>query len=150
MAVNLLNRMTVQQARETLELSFAQYQADRDVVELAKQVRDQQASLDGYQRAIKRATGADKQRWRRRYQQLKRQTDRQMREVTRRTSTIARVFDRVVTVLEHLGYVRDEQRTYVPTSTGQQLRRIYGERDLLVTDDRLVAFFDARLGPEVT
>lgn len=134
MAVNLLERMPIAQARETLELSFAQYQADRDVVELAKQVRDEQSSLQGYEKAMQRASGAEKKRWRQRYQTLKKQTDRKLREVTRRTSTIARVFDRVVTLLHTLEYVEERENTFVPTATGETLRRIYGERDLLVAE----------------
>lgn len=43
MAVNLLSRATRARAREILESSFAQYQADRSVVELAGQVRRAQA-----------------------------------------------------------------------------------------------------------
>lgn len=134
MAVNLLHRMSIAKARETLELSFAQYQADRDMVALAKQVREQQASLEGYQRAMKRSKGAERQRWKARYRDLKKRTDRQLREVTRRTSTIARVFDRVVTVLDALGYVQQDGATYRPTRDGETLRNIYGERDLLVAE----------------
>lgn len=45
MAVNLLGRTSRARAREVLESSFAQYQADRGVVELAAQARRKRASL---------------------------------------------------------------------------------------------------------
>src|SRR5690606_13367129 len=38
--------------REILESSFAQFQADRAVVDLARKVRSQQESLDGYEKAM--------------------------------------------------------------------------------------------------
>lgn len=47
MAVNLLGRSTRQRAREVLESSFAQFQADRGVVELAAQARRRRLSVAG-------------------------------------------------------------------------------------------------------
>ncbi|WP_250729994.1 helicase-related protein, partial [Actinomyces sp. 187325] len=47
MAVNLLGRSTCRRAREVLESSFAQFQADRGVVELAAQARRRRRSLAG-------------------------------------------------------------------------------------------------------
>jgi len=52
MAVNLIEQFGRQRTREVLETSFAQFQADRSVVDLARKVRSQQESLDGYQRAM--------------------------------------------------------------------------------------------------
>ncbi|GAB3117066.1 hypothetical protein GCM10027055_27820 [Janibacter alkaliphilus] len=52
MAVNLVAQVGRHTAREVLETSFAQYQADRSVVGLATQIRDQQESLDGYAEAM--------------------------------------------------------------------------------------------------
>jgi ATP-dependent RNA helicase HelY len=48
MAVNLIEQFGRSRTREVLETSFAQFQADRAVVDLARKVRTQQASLDGY------------------------------------------------------------------------------------------------------
>lgn len=45
MAVNLLERMSAERVRETLELSFAQFQADREVVGEARELRAMQDSL---------------------------------------------------------------------------------------------------------
>ena len=52
MAVNLVGRMGRNAARDLLETSFAQFQADRAVVGLAKQVRRNQEALDGYREAM--------------------------------------------------------------------------------------------------
>lgn len=47
MAVNLLGRTSRSRAREVLESSFAQYQADRGVVEIAAEARRKRRSLAG-------------------------------------------------------------------------------------------------------
>lgn len=134
MTVNLLDRMSIEQARSTLELSFAQFQADREMVHLAHEIKEKQTSLDGYQKAMDRAKGSDRERWVRRHRKLKRQTDRQLKEISRRTGTIARVFDRVAVLLTDLGYLEQVSNTVKPSVWGNMLRRIYGERDLLVAE----------------
>ncbi|GAA1418914.1 DEAD/DEAH box helicase [Agrococcus citreus] len=52
MAVNLVDRLGVVGTREVLETSFAQFQADRSVVQLARRVVDQRASLAGYEASM--------------------------------------------------------------------------------------------------
>lgn len=52
MAVNLIEAFGRERAREVLETSFAQFQADRSVVGLAKGIREKQVSLDGYAKAM--------------------------------------------------------------------------------------------------
>ncbi|MBT1677891.1 DEAD/DEAH box helicase [Curtobacterium aurantiacum] len=52
MAVNLIDQFGRQRTREVLETSFAQFQADRSVVDLARKVRSQQEALDGYREAM--------------------------------------------------------------------------------------------------
>jgi ATP-dependent RNA helicase HelY len=52
MAVNLIAQFGRERTREILESSFAQYQADRAVVDLARTVRKQEESLAGYERAM--------------------------------------------------------------------------------------------------
>src|SRR5690606_24600691 len=52
MAVNLIDLFGRPRAREILESSFAQFQADRAVVGLARQVREAEESLDGYRTAM--------------------------------------------------------------------------------------------------
>ena len=48
MAVNLIEAFGRDRAREVLETSFAQFQADRSVVGLARTIREKQISLDKY------------------------------------------------------------------------------------------------------
>ena len=51
MAVNLVHQFGRERARELLELSFAQFQADKAVVGLARQLRKAEDALDGYAEA---------------------------------------------------------------------------------------------------
>ena len=53
---------------------------------------------------------------------------RTVERINERTDTVAKEFDRVCAVLESLGFL-DGDRV---TTAGQQLRRVFGERDLLV------------------
>ena len=52
MSVNLIDRYGQHTARELLETSFAQFQADRGVVGLATQVRRNEEALEGYQQGM--------------------------------------------------------------------------------------------------
>ncbi|MCL2786989.1 MAG: DEAD/DEAH box helicase [Micrococcales bacterium] len=52
MAVNLIERVGRANARAILELSFAQFQADRAIVGLARQVRQYDEALAGYRAAM--------------------------------------------------------------------------------------------------
>ena len=191
MAVNLIEQFGRERARDILESSFAQFQADRAVVDLARKVRGQQESLDGYEKAMqchlgdfreyysirreiadlerKAAIRADAQsrgerdrrqnqlvalrkrmrqhpchscndreahaRWAERWYRLKRENDELSRQIQSRTGAVARIFDRVSDVLLELGYLaRDEAGVVTATEPGRMLRRIYGERDLLVAE----------------
>ena len=52
MAVNLVGSVGWHASRELLETSFAQFQADRAVVGMARQVRKQQDAVEGYHEAM--------------------------------------------------------------------------------------------------
>jgi len=190
MAVNLIDQFGRSRARGILESSFAQFQADRSVVGLARRVHEQEESLAGYAKSmtcdrgdfveysgIRRqlsdleklnrkdgsATHAARQkrqreiqglrrrmqrhpchscpdreshaRWAERYWKLQRSTDKIRRQIETRTGTVARQFDRVVDVLAALHYVTvADDGAAALTDAGQTLRRIYGERDLLVSE----------------
>ncbi|MDT0181272.1 DEAD/DEAH box helicase [Microbacterium sp. ARD31] len=190
MAVNLIDQFGRPRAREVLESSFAQFQADRAVVGLARQVREKEESLAGYAEAMtcdrgdfpdyaglrralsdveklnrKDATASratrdarlreiaslrkriqrhachqcpereQHARWAERHEKLRREVESARRQIDNRTGTVARVFDRVVDVLTALDYVRtaDDGRVTL-TEAGRTMRRIYGERDLLVAE----------------
>ncbi len=134
MAVNLLQRMDMEHVRETLELSFAQFQADRAVVDQARELRAEQESLAGYDAAAARSQGADRRRWEDRARKLRRRIERGRRQIASRTGTIARTFDRVVELLFVLDYLRGPSSEPEVAPWGELLRRIYGERDLLVAE----------------
>jgi ATP-dependent RNA helicase HelY len=74
-------------------------------------------------------------RWGERWWRLKRETDQLNAQIRSRTGAVARVFDRVTDVLLEIDYLRvdDEGQTKL-TAHGRRLRRIYGERDLLVAE----------------
>lgn len=134
MAVNLLQRMSFGVARDTLELSFAQFQADRAVVDQARALRAEQESLTGYEQAARRASGGDRKRWEERARKLRRHIERGRRQVAARTGSIARTFDRVVELLGELDYVTPTGESRDVSAWGLLLSRIYGERDLLVAE----------------
>lgn len=52
MAINLVARSGVARAREVLEMSFAQYQADRSVVRQARKVKELDTAIQGYRDAV--------------------------------------------------------------------------------------------------
>ncbi|MGV9770139.1 DEAD/DEAH box helicase [Microbacterium sp. NPDC003461] len=189
MAVNLIDQFGRRRARAILESSFAQFQADRSVVGLARQVKDAEGSLEGYAKAMacdrgdfveysgmrrelgdlekaqRRDTGASRAqreqrtqqitalrkrmtrhachkcpdreqhaRWGERYQKLKRDTDRIRRQIASRTGTVARRFDRIIDVLVELDYVVLDGNEATLTEAGARMKRIYGDRDLLVAE----------------
>jgi ATP-dependent RNA helicase HelY len=188
MAVNLIDRLGVPGTREVLETSFAQFQADRSVVQLARRVVDQRASLAGYeesmrchlgdfgeysalrrelsdlerdaqrknlshsehdriQKQLKSLRGRMKQhpchacpereshaRWGERYWRLQRDVEKAERQIARRTGEIAERFDRITVILRALGYVEETESGSRISPAGEVLRRIYGERDLLVAE----------------
>jgi ATP-dependent RNA helicase HelY len=189
MAVNLIDQFGRERTRQILELSFAQFQADRAVVDLARTLRKQEESMAGYAEAMqchlgdfaeyaairrrigelerqsskgnpthaqrermqRELVGVRKQlrahpchgcaereqhaRWAERWWRLKQEHDQLSRQIRTRTGQVAKRFDRVTEVLEQLGYLeRDANGSLVSTSAGRILKRIYGERDLLVAE----------------
>ncbi|WP_110589154.1 DEAD/DEAH box helicase [Microbacterium suaedae] len=189
MAVNLIDQFGRPAAREILESSFAQFQADRAVVGVAREVKRAEESLEGYLTAMQchlgdfaeyagirrelsdlekkarkdhtaskarqeqrrqKMAGLKKRlqrhdchrcgereqhaRWGERYYKLKKHTDKQRREIASRTGTVARQFDRIVDVLVELDYVRVDGEQAALTDSGRTMKRIYGDRDLLVAE----------------
>ncbi len=73
-------------------------------------------------------------RWSERWWTLRRETDALERQIQGRTNTIAKTFDRVCDVLCGYGYLQPTPDGDLrPSTDGQRLRRIYGEKDLLVS-----------------
>jgi ATP-dependent RNA helicase HelY len=84
------------------------------------------------------------ERWARRASDLERQVAGVERRIRTRTETLARQFDRVLAVLEDLGYVRD----FAISPKGRTLARIYGEGDILVAEALSEGTFDGVTPPE--
>lgn len=189
MAVNLIDQFGRERTRQILELSFAQFQADRAVVDLARTLRKQEESMAGFEQAMRchlgdfgeyatlrrrigeierqsskgNPTHAQRERmqreltaarkamrahpchgcaeresharWAERWWRLKTEHEQLSRQIRTRTGQVAKRFDRVTEVLESLGYLdRDASGALVSTTSGRILKRIYGERDLLVAE----------------
>ena len=204
MAVNLLERFGRARSRQVLESSFAQFQADRAVVGLARTVREAETSLEGYltamtcdrgdfreysglrrelsdlekknrvdgqaprtvrEKRLRRIEGLRRSlqrhachrcpdreahaRWAERYWKLRRETDRTRRQIENRTGTVARVFDRVLDVLQAVGYVEGSGDELALTEAGRTMQRIYGERDLLVAESLRRGVWDGLDAPSL-
>ena len=197
MAVNLLEAFGRKRSREVLETSFAQFQADRSVVGLARGIREKQVSLEGYAEAMQCHAGdfmeyaamrreindiekvlasgrvrADRgkqirvsesrrarektlndlkqrikqhschtckdreahARWGERWYKLAREIEQVVSQIERSTNQVARTFDRICDLLLHLGYVEHDGDDLEVLEPGKLLGRIYGDRDLLVTE----------------
>jgi ATP-dependent RNA helicase HelY len=86
----------------------------------------------------------DHARWSERWWKLRQETDGLIRQIQGRTNTIAKTFDRVCGVLTGYGYLETSDDGALSISPdGQRLRRIYGEKDLLISQSlRMGAFND--------
>ncbi|NKE09816.1 MULTISPECIES: DEAD/DEAH box helicase [Kocuria] len=72
-------------------------------------------------------------RWAERWNRLRKDTDGLLRQLENRTNAVAVTFDRICGVLYSLDYLQvDDDGTMHPTAAGEQLRHIYGDRDLLL------------------
>jgi ATP-dependent RNA helicase HelY len=88
---------------------------------------------------------ADHERWARRASELEHQVRGSDRRIRTRTESLARQFERVLGVLEDLGYVRD----FAILPKGRTLARIYGEGDVLVAEALVGRLLDGLTPPEV-
>ncbi|RYV50730.1 DEAD/DEAH box helicase [Pengzhenrongella frigida] len=77
----------------------------------------------------------DHARWAERWDKLRREHAALVARIEGRTSSIARVFDRICDVLQRLGYLAAApDQPVTVTADGQWLRRLYAENDLLVAE----------------
>lgn len=76
----------------------------------------------------------DHARWAERFHRLSREHDALVRRIEGRTSSIARVFDRICDVLMETGHLDVVEGRMRVTEAGQSLRRLYAESDLLVAE----------------
>jgi ATP-dependent RNA helicase HelY len=107
---------------------------------LAAALPDQERKITELRRALRShpchgcSEREDHARWSERWWKLRQETDGLVRQIQGRTNTIAKTFDRVCEVLFTYGYLEtSESGTVVIGEDGQRLRRIYGEKDLLIS-----------------
>ena len=206
MAVNLIEAFGRSRARQVLETSFAQFQADRSVVGMARGIRDKQISLDGYAKSMECHLGdffqyssirreltdiekvlaagntrsergkdirqtrgrseaerklaelkvrmkthpchscKDREthaRWAERWWKMQRETKATLDQIEGRTNQVASTFDKICDLLIELGYLNDLDQELTVTDSGKMLARIYGERDLLVSEAIRLGTWDA-------
>ncbi|MDQ2781553.1 MAG: RNA helicase, partial [Actinomycetota bacterium] len=74
----------------------------------------------------------DHARWAERWWRLRRETEGLQRKVEGRTNSVSRTFDRICDLLEEMGYLGAGGESV--TSRGEQLRRLYAEKDLLAAE----------------
>ena len=196
MSINLIARFGRERARRSLESSFAQFQADRAVVGLSRQIRKNETAIEeilsnaichlgdfldyaSIRREIKevevllskrdhKKTFDNRQRSRlesdlgdlrkslrnhschscndreeharfaERAGRLNRENEGLRTRVESRTNVIAKTFDQICQVLNHLHYIEGEK----PTAQGKILTKIYTESDLLLTESIRCGLFD--------
>jgi ATP-dependent RNA helicase HelY len=144
MAVNLVRQMGRHTAREVLETSFAQFQADRAVVGLARQLRKNEEGLAGYQEAMTCHLGDFSE-----YAALRRAlSDREKQlardETASRRAQVARALDqlRPGDVITLPGGGRRSSRIGVVVETDSR-RTFDNARPVVLTEDRQVRKFAA-------
>ncbi len=137
MAVNLVHQFGRARSRELLEQSFAQFQADKAVVGLARQVQKAEEALDGYREAAQCHVGdfMEYAGLRRRINDLEKGASRERRQ-DRRAEAIASLgrlrpgdviqvpagkFSGLAVVIDP-GHSGDEPRPYVLTADRQARR----------------------------
>ncbi|MGI8723467.1 MAG: DEAD/DEAH box helicase [Geodermatophilaceae bacterium] len=85
-------------------------------------------------------------RWARRWSQLSRETEALRARIEERTGSIARSFDRICALLEHLGYLTGKPPPEALSEAGRGLTRIWSETDLATAECLRDGVFDG-LGP---
>lgn len=137
MAVNLVAQVGRTRAREVLETSFAQFQADRGVVGLARQAQAHTEALEGYAQAMTCDRGDLPA-----YDALRRRLTEHERRVTRDTATarradVARTLEglRVGDVLE---YPTGRRTTHVVVVDPGGRPGFDGPRPTVLTTDRQI------------
>lgn len=116
---------------------------------LGSAVQNQEKKIADLRRALRAhpchgcSEREDHARWSERWWKLRKETDGLVRQIQGRTNTIAKTFDRVCDVLSAYGYLESTEDGQHRISTdGQRLRRIYGEKDLLISQALRQGAFD--------
>jgi len=150
MATNLIRSTSERESRHLLNLSFAQFQGGRDIVEMQARInrrsKERARLLSLADRAAESPHGQQARR------EALRSADRIERELrglanrsTRNVHSVADQFDNVIELLAEWGYV-DE---WSLTNKGHLLSRIFHEQDLLIAEAIAAGFFRGLDAPRI-
>lgn len=127
MVVNLISRLPPEEARSVLGRSLAQYQADREVVTLERQLQEGRRQLAEVTAAARRRGGAEAER---RMRRTARRVEDLRNRLRGKKDTLATEFDELTDVLRRRGHLDG----WTLADSGRRLAGIYHESDLLVTE----------------
>jgi ATP-dependent RNA helicase HelY len=93
----------------------------------------------------------DHMRWGRHWMRERQELDRLENRYESRTGSVSRKFSRICTMLEELGYLHSsgEREALELTDSGQVLRRIFNENDLLLSQCMIDGVFDGLDAQEI-
>jgi len=151
MAANLIQRYPRREAEHLLNLSFAQFRADAQVVALEADLEHARHQLGRAQGALAGRPGARRlpapaaRGLARRVARLEAQVRRLEKRLRSQSQSLSAQLDRVVGLLEARGYVK----AWSLTAAGQRLARLYHECDLLVAEALHAGLLDGLEPPEL-
>ncbi|MCE2531036.1 MAG: DEAD/DEAH box helicase [Acidimicrobiia bacterium] len=135
MVVNLIARLAPEEARSVLGRSLAQYQADREVVVLERQLQEGRRALAEINATARRRGSEEAQR---RLRRTARKVEDLRNRLRSKKDTLAAEFDELTEVLRRRGHL--DGWTLAPS--GRVLAGIYHESDLLLTEALVGGHFD--------
>ena len=142
MVVNLIARLPPDEARSVLGRSLAQYQSDREVVVLERQLTEGRRMLAEANAAARRRGGHDAER---RLRRITRRVEDLRNKLRSKKDTLATEFDELTEVLRRRGHLDG----WTLADSGLRLAGIYHERDLLVTEALMAGQLDDLDGPSL-
>ncbi len=140
MVVNLIGRLPPEEARSVLGRSLAQYQSDREVVVLERQLTEGRRMLAEANAAARRKGGHEAER---RLRRATRRVEDLRNKLRSKKDTLAGEFDELTEVLRRRGHLDG----WMLADSGERLAGIYHERDLLVTEALMSGHFDGLDAP---
>ena len=135
MVVNLIARLPPEEARSVLGRSLAQYQTDREVVVLERQLQEGRRKLAEVNAAARRRGGGEAER---RLRRATRRVEDLNNRLRGKKDTLATEFDELTDVLRRRGHLDG----WTLAESGRRLAGIYHENDLLIAEALSGGHFD--------
>jgi ATP-dependent RNA helicase HelY len=150
MATNLIRSTSERESRHLLNLSFAQFQGSRDVVEtqarISRRNKERQRLVALAQRSAESPHGKQARREAlRSAERIERELRTLAASVSARDDSVANQFDRVIGILESRGCIDG----WTLTPKGIVLSRIFHEQDLLICEAVTRGAFDGLDAPRM-